>query len=99
MGRLAQILRKGGKPILGDNDALQVTRTERRIFRHHIELVTKQCGKRRADDANYGWGIDVGDDYISYSTKIYGDNPLVPTTTCRLDWTSKPYFQDEWRDY
>lgn len=82
-------------------EELQVVRTERRIFRHQIELVTKECGKRRADDANYGWFVDEVSEpgVLVYQTKVYGDDPQILTTRARTDWTHKPHFEDSWKDY
>lgn len=36
--------------------------------------ICRACGKKRADQSNYGWGDASSDRSISIATKVYGKN-------------------------
>jgi len=63
------------------NDYRWVRRAEDRIYSEQVDLITKSCGERAADMANYGWGVDVTDNAISVATKVYGHGILVSEYT------------------
>ena len=54
-------------------------RMEEAIYRLQEAQIRLLYGKQAASQANYGWAVDVGDNYYECSTKIY-DPPMVITT-------------------
>lgn len=42
------------------------------IYAEQEKLITKKYGKKVADLANYGQGVDGDEDHVSVSTKVYG---------------------------
>lgn len=51
-------------------------KAEDRIYQVQVELIRKRFGKKVADKANYGWGVDGNKDYVDVCTKIYGHGTL-----------------------
>jgi len=56
---------------------------ESRIYGEQYEEVKREYGKRAADRANYGWGVEDGDGYVRVSTKVYGRGVLSSTAIYR----------------
>ena len=50
---------------------------EDRIYREQERIIRRDYGKRAADQANYGWGVDEDDGSIIVSTKVYGHGVLI----------------------
>ena len=49
---------------------------EFKLYDEQAEWIKKNCGKKAANMANYGWGVS-GDGYdVSISTKVYGHGIL-----------------------
>lgn len=44
---------------------------ECRVFEEQEKYIREKFGDDAADNANYGWGVDVFDKGVSVSTKIY----------------------------
>lgn len=71
------------------------TRAGMRLYRAQERLIRERYGKKAADNANYGWGVESGSDVVSIATKVYRLNdPMVLTSTARYkqgkdrhDWT------------
>jgi hypothetical protein len=57
---------------------------EDRAYDSQYEYIKKNYGKRRADQANYGWGVHEAEDEIVISTKVYGKDPKVLVTVVDL---------------
>lgn len=49
---------------------------EKRIYQVQETLIRKRFGKKAADKANYGWGVDGTEDSVDVCTKIYGHGTL-----------------------
>jgi len=45
---------------------------EDRIYNEQERIIRRDFGKRAADRANYGWGVDDGDEHLTVNTKVYG---------------------------
>jgi hypothetical protein len=52
---------------------------EDQIYDQQEKMIHEAYGPRRAAEANYGQGIDEGDDYIQIETKVYGVGRLIST--------------------
>ena len=48
-------------------------------YDEQYELICKEFGKRAADNANYGWGVDGDENWTSLATKVYGHGVLQTT--------------------
>lgn len=44
---------------------------ERQLYAEQEALIVREFDRQAADTANYGWGVEEGEDVIAISTKIY----------------------------
>lgn len=51
-------------------------KAEGAIYRAQERIISGAHGKRAADRANYGWGVDAGPRFVEVSTKVYGHGVL-----------------------
>lgn len=65
---------------------------EDKAYDEQYDLIKKDCGKKAADNANYGWFVDGREDRYTYiETKVYGHGVLKSTCDHELqtithDW-------------
>lgn len=52
---------------------------DEKAYDEQYELIRKQYGKKKAEMANYGWGVAGDDTYASIATKVYGVGVLQST--------------------
>ena len=50
---------------------------EDKIYNEQEKYIEEKFGKQEANIANYGWGVDGGETYITVETKVYGHGVLV----------------------
>jgi hypothetical protein len=46
------------------------------IYDEQADWIRAHFGQKAADNANYGWGVSGGDDYLDVATKVYGHGVL-----------------------
>lgn len=44
---------------------------ESRLYAEQEKIIEREYGKKERDRANYGWGVEEGEDFIAISTKVY----------------------------
>lgn len=64
-------------------EAVKQSDMEMKAIDKQSDWISKRFGKRAADNANYGWGVDSDDEGASIATKIYGHGVLTTEVNYR----------------
>lgn len=72
---------------------MEVDQVEDEIYEHQRDLVAEKYGLIAAESANYGWGVDDTDDYISVATKVYVPGMKLVTN---VYYDKIDEFEDKW---
>jgi hypothetical protein len=63
---------------------MNTTSTELRVIDAQFAWIKKECGAKAADQANYGWGVEISGKNVVVNTKVYGHGVLTSTGTYRV---------------
>jgi hypothetical protein len=72
---------------------------EDHIIAHQGRMIRERFGQEADHKANYGWGVNEEEQFLSVETKVYVKPPWVLTTTVRLDMAVEAEFEDAWSRY
>jgi hypothetical protein len=69
---------------------------ESEIYDHQEKEILAKYGVAEKDRANYGWGVDDMDKYISVATKVYGPRKKLITTVYYATDNLTEVWEEKW---
>lgn len=69
---------------------------ETKVFKEQAAKIKKECGKKAAEQANYGWGVASDGGVVDVATKVYGKKARILSS--RAEYPSLE-IEHTWSDY